>query len=126
MQFSTQDTAIAVTLMAVLTLGALAAVFGVVPATQDRAARNAVAEAVTAQALCASEKSTTGALAFCSREELASTGYLPSASNEEGEDALSITTSGTGTTASYVISVTSKTGKQFQATNERQTPIEVN
>ena len=36
MQFSTQDTAIAVTLMAVLALGALAAVFGVVPATQDR------------------------------------------------------------------------------------------
>ncbi|MGP5049299.1 hypothetical protein [Glutamicibacter ardleyensis] len=125
MEFNPSSIAIGVGLTALLTAGALTAVFKVIPATQDRAAENAVAEAVTAEALCSSDKSTTGAFAFCSREELATGGYLPTASGDESEDALAISVSGSGSSATYSIQVVSKTGTTFQATHERQTPTEV-
>lgn len=122
MEFTPSSVAIGVGLIAVLTAGSLTAVYKVIPDTQDQAAQNAVAEAVTAEALCASDKSTTGAFAFCTRDELATGGYLPTASGAEGEDPLSISVAGSGDSATYSIQVVSKTGKTYQATHERQTP----
>ncbi|MGP5014503.1 hypothetical protein ACTXJX_11850 [Glutamicibacter ardleyensis] len=126
MDFTPTSVAIGVGLVAILTVGSVVTAHQIIPATQDRSARNAVAEVVTAEALCASEKSAIGALEFCSRDELATGGYMPSASGEDGEDAVSISVGGSGRTASYTVSVTSKTGKTFQATNDRQTPIAIN
>ncbi|MGP4994565.1 hypothetical protein [Glutamicibacter ardleyensis] len=125
MEFTPTSVAIGVGLIAILTAGGLTATYKVIPATQDQAAKNSITEVVTAQALCASEKSTTGALEFCSRAELATNGYLPTASGDEGEDVMTISVTGSGDNASYAVQVTSKTGKKFQATHERQTPTQV-
>lgn len=118
---------IGVAVVAILTVGVLAAIFGVIPWAQDNAAKQDASAIVTAQGVYFAQVSTgerqaTDSSRYATLDELIAADLL----SEEltGSTDIYVNAGNTAGESTFEVAVKSDTGKAFVATNANPTPVE--
>lgn len=118
---------IGVAVVAILTVGVLAAIFGVIPWAQDNAAKQDVSAIVTAQGVYNAQIATgqigtaSDGLRYGSLEDLVNAELLSAELLDR--DGLTVNATGSVEGSTFTVEIESDTGKIFMATDKAPTPV---